>query len=186
MRALALRSRARGRPMPNTFSRWRAMGLRRAVSGFPGSLASIPCWGARRAWIASAAACASSSVSWPATRAAQMAFSSSSWRSSIASPFGIKSRRRARTISGKAPLQPKMAIASDHDFGDMRVAETSHFPGLPGHRPAFIGGFRVSGLRQLHWRTTRRTVGGKLIWPILTSRAQTPGRKLVSVMANPG
>jgi hypothetical protein len=40
----------------------------------------------------------------------------------------------------KAPLQPKMALASDHDFGDTRIAQISRFPGLAG-TPA-----------RLHWR----------------------------------
>ena len=42
------------------------------------------------------------------------ALAAAAWNcsASIASPFGIKSRRRARTISGKAPPQPKMALAT--------------------------------------------------------------------------
>jgi hypothetical protein len=63
-----------------------------------------------------------------------------------AAPFGIKSRRGARTISGKAPPQPKMALASDTIFGVYRGCHTYRYsPALPGHRPASQGGFRVSG-----------------------------------------
>jgi hypothetical protein len=56
---------------------------------------------------------------------------------SIASPFGIKSRRRARTISGKAPAAAKIALASDRDFGDrdfggISVATRLIFPGATG------------------------------------------------------
>jgi len=42
-----------------------------------------------------------------------------------------------------------MALATDQFFGDISVSAATltnrNIPGLPGHRPAFIGGFRVSG-----------------------------------------
>src|SRR5271168_5152638 len=52
---------------------------------------------------------------------------------SIASPFGIKSRRRARTISGKASLlPPKWGLQRSNFSGSIAVVQTLIFPGLAG------------------------------------------------------
>jgi hypothetical protein len=56
---------------------------------------------------------------------------------------GSRSRRRARTISGKAPPQPKMALASDAIFGDYRVCQDIDIPRLcrdtgPPHKAGFV------------------------------------------------
>jgi hypothetical protein len=58
---------------------------------------------------------------------------------SMASPFGIKSRRRARTISGKASLSPKMGLATIQIFGEYLDCQDLIFPGSAG-TPAALSG----------------------------------------------
>jgi hypothetical protein len=52
---------------------------------------------------------------------------------SMASPFGITSRRRARTISGKAPLLPQIGACVGFDFrGVSGLRHHLIFPGSAG------------------------------------------------------
>jgi hypothetical protein len=116
-----------------------------------GALASL------RSRMASAAAWASSSDNAPAAyafhssadrwsscgvRAAAMA--RVNWSVNIESAFRGATRRRA-VDSGKAGAWRKKALASIQIFGKDRDCNVTNFPGFAGHRPAFHGGFCVSG-----------------------------------------
>jgi hypothetical protein len=58
--------------------------------------------------------------SWASVRPLSAAARNCSARADMASPFGNKSRRTARRISGKAPPQPKKALATVQFFGEYR------------------------------------------------------------------
>jgi hypothetical protein len=68
----------------------------------------------------------------------------------------------------KAPLQPKMALASDRIFGDMRVADAFTSPALPGHRAALLGRSSCFWGSNSSISAELRLSRGKLIWADLT------------------
>jgi hypothetical protein len=88
------------------------------------------------------------------------------------SPSGSRSRRKGAHDFDKAPPQPKMALASDRDFGDMRVAQTLIIPGLPGHRAALLGRSSCFWARIAPSRAELRVRRGTLIWPSLARRIE--------------
>jgi len=59
--------------------------------------------------------------------------------------FGVSPAEGARTISGKAPPQPKMAIDAGNDFREYLGCHTEIFPGFAGNRPAFTAGLLFLG-----------------------------------------
>jgi hypothetical protein len=66
------------------------------------------------------------------------------WSVNIESAFRAVTRRRA-VDSGKARTRRKKALASIQIFGEDWSCQTPILPGFAGHRPAFHGGFCVSG-----------------------------------------
>jgi hypothetical protein len=119
--------------------------------GCVGALASL------RSRMASAAAWASSSDSTPAAYAFQSSADKwSSWvvraaamarvrcSTNIESAFRAATRRRT-VDSGKAEARRKKRLHRFRFSGKITTARSVSFPGFAGHRPAFHGGFCVSG-----------------------------------------
>jgi hypothetical protein len=83
------------------------------------------------------------------------------WSVNIESAFRGVTRRRA-VDSGKARARRKKALASIQIFGKDQNCQVSIIPGFAGHRPAFHGGFCVSGLRE----SPRPAHAGEFVsWP---------------------
>src|SRR5271169_5747700 len=65
----------------------------------------------------------------------------------MTSPFGIKVPPKGAHDFRQSSAAAKNGSCNDSNFrGLSRLSRSRSSPALPGHRPAFIGGFRVSGL----------------------------------------